>query len=99
MKLHISNNLGTYEIIGNFTSKNTHIVKDHFDYLLNHYDEIVISLNKVKIMDVRAIKVLQVIYLKALKRGKVLFVLGKDNFVITSLFDETGMNHIFRDDY
>ncbi len=99
MELQIHNKLGTFEVIGNFTSIHTQKVKDHFNYLLDHYEEVVISLNKVKQIDKKALSVLNDIYLKANKRSKVLFVIGKENKTIASAFEKNRLTHIFRNDY
>lgn len=99
MKLQIINNKGTIEVVGDFTSDNTLVVKDHFNYLLDHYEEVVMSLQKVKSIDTKAIDVLKDIYAKAHKRSKVLFVLGKQNDKIRNAFIRSGIVHVFRNDY
>jgi len=99
MKLQIQNTLGTYEVIGNFTSDNTQKVKDQFNYLLDHYQEVVLSLDKVNRMDKKAVQVLDYIYHKALKRSKILFVLGKENPVAVQALTTYQRSYIFRHDY
>ncbi len=99
MKLQIINTSGTFEVIGNFTLENTDLVKDHFNYLLDHYEEVVMSLKKVKQIDQKAIKVLKDIYAKANRRSKILFVLGKENNAIAKAFKNNKATHIFREDY
>ncbi|AXT62713.1 hypothetical protein D1816_20995 [Aquimarina sp. AD10] len=99
MKLQIINIAGTFEIIGNLTLDNTVIVKEHFNYLLDHYEEVVMCLNKVKKIDKKGIAVLKETYAKANKRSKVLFVLGKENEVVSNAFKENQVNYIFRDSY
>ncbi|WP_103071580.1 hypothetical protein [Aquimarina sediminis] len=99
MKLQIINTLGTFEVIGNFTSENTEIVKDRFNYLLDHYEEVVMSLKKVKKIDKKAVKVLKEISAKANRRSKILFVLGKENRIIAAAFNRNKANHIFRENY
>ncbi|WP_281989209.1 hypothetical protein [Aquimarina aggregata] len=99
MKLQIINTAGTFEIIGNLTLDNTVIVKEHFNYLLDHYEEVVMCLNKVKKIDKKGIAVLKETHAKANKRSKVLFVLGKENEVVSNAFKENQVNYIFRDSY
>ena len=99
MKLQIINTAGTFEVIGNFTLENTELVEKHFTYLLDHYEEVVMSLKKVKQIDQKAVKVLKNIYAKANRRSKVLFVLGKENNLISQAFTKNKVNHIFREDY
>ncbi|MBG6130192.1 MFS superfamily sulfate permease-like transporter [Aquimarina sp. EL_43] len=99
MKLQIIHTSGTFEIVGNFTLDNTELVKDHFNYLLDHYEEVVMSLKKVKKIDKKAIKVLKEIYAKANRRSKILFVLGKENNVIANAFKKNKADHIFRENY
>lgn len=89
MNFQISNQKDTYEIKGDFIGLNNHIAKDHFNYLLDHYQEVVMCLKKVKKLDKGAIRVLQIIHKKASRRGKVLFVLGKENKNIVSKFKQT----------
>ena len=48
MDLEINNVRGRIEVVGNFTSGNVHKVRDHFNYLLDHYEEVVMCLKKVK---------------------------------------------------
>ncbi len=99
MKLQIQNVQGTFEVIGNFTSKNTEKVQDHFNYLLDHYEEVVMCLKKVQQIDHKALRVLKEIHKKACKRRKVLFVLGHDNETVSNAFFDNQLTHIFRDDY
>ncbi|MBW1297940.1 STAS domain-containing protein [Aquimarina litoralis] len=99
MELEINNVRGRIEVAGNFTSENVHKVKDHFNYLLDHYDEVVMCLRKVKKIDRKALKVLLLIYAKAKKRKKVLFVLGKKNEKVFKALKTNKLNHIFRNDY
>ncbi len=99
MKLHIENNSGTFEVIGNFTSNHTQQVKDHFNYLLDHYEEVVMCLHNVKIIDSSALEVLDQVYQKASKRSKVLFVLGKKNPIVANALKTHQLSHIFRNDY
>ncbi|WP_459209565.1 STAS domain-containing protein [Aquimarina rhabdastrellae] len=97
--LRITNNLGTYEIEGEFTSKNSLLVREKFNYLLDHYEEVVMCLGKVKKIDKSALCVLLDIYSKAKRRSKVLFVLGKKNKYISDMFTKSQMNYIFKNDY
>ena len=99
MKLQIQNKQGTIEVIGNFTTLNTEKVKDHFNYLLDHYEEVVMCLKKVKKIDHSALNVLKAIHKKACKRSKVLFVLGQNNETVFDAFSNHQLTHIFRDDY
>ncbi len=99
MELEITNKQGTFEIIGNFTGKNTQKVKEQFNYLLDHYEEVILSLKKVTNIDKKATRVLQEIYDKATRRSKILFVLGKDNEQVSSMLQQTQTTHIFRNDY
>jgi len=99
MELQIQNRQGTFEVIGNFTSKNSEKVKDHFYYLLDHYEEVVMCLDKVKKIDQKALNVLGAIYKKACKRSKVLFILGKKNKTVAKAFNKNELTHIFRNDY
>ncbi len=99
MKLQIQNTQGTFEVIGNFTSQNTKKVKNYFNYLLDHYEEVVMCLKRVQKIDHTALDVLNDIHKKACRRSKVLFVLGQDNETVSNAFFQNQLTHIFRDDY
>ncbi len=99
MELHIQNRQGTFEVIGDFTSINAEKIKDYFNYLLDHYEEVVICLKKVKEIDKKALNALNEIYKKASKRSKILFVLGKENKIVSKAFKNNQLTHIFRNDY
>lgn len=99
MQLKITNIKGVFEIQGRFTKENTSSVKEHFNYLLDHYQEIIMCLKKVSKIDQKAIEVLHDIYSKSVKRGKILFVLGHENENIIKAFQRTQTTHIFRNDY
>ncbi len=99
MELQIHNKQGTFEVIGNFTSKNTEKVRDHFNYLLDHYEEVVMCLKKVKEIDQNALNTMNEIYKKASRRSKILFVHGKENKAIANAFINNQLAHIFRNDY
>lgn len=99
MKFQIRNNKGTIEIVGNFTTAYASAVQEYFDYLLDHYEEVVMCVKQVHTMDKKAAKVLSSIYEKAKKRNKILFVLGKKNTAIRQAFQQYKITHIFRNDY
>lgn len=99
MDFQIVNNKGVYEIHGDFTTTNTNEVAFYFSNLLDKYYEIVICLKKVRKFDDSALKVMQFLTNKATRRSKTLFVLGKNNKRITSLFNKTSLKGIFRNDY
>ncbi len=99
MKLYIENKSGTFEVIGNFTSNHTQQVQDQFNYLLDHYEEVVMCLNKVNRIDANALQILDKVYQKACKRSKTLFVLGKENPIVAHALKAHQLTHIFRNDY
>ncbi|MDY8134645.1 hypothetical protein [Aquimarina sp. 2201CG5-10] len=99
MKLHIENKKGTFEVIGNFTAGKANKVKDHFNYLLDHYEEVVMCLKKVKKIDKKATQILNDIYQKSCRRSKVLFILGKENQTVVNALQNNQLSHIFRNDY
>ncbi|WP_025741604.1 STAS domain-containing protein [Aquimarina pacifica] len=97
--MNIRNNAGTYEVLGEFTSLYNNEIQEYFDYLLDHYQEIVMSLEKVKKIDAVGIETLNRIYTKATKRSKVLFVLGTKNTIVVNALKQNQLTHIFRNDY
>ncbi|WP_109302571.1 hypothetical protein [Aquimarina sp. AU474] len=99
MKLQIINATGTYEIEGDFILQDTELVRAHFNYLLDHYEEIVMCLNKVKKIDQKAVNVLKEVYAKAQRRSKILFVYGKENKIISKAFKKNKVTHFFKDNY
>ena len=99
MNLQIVQNARKFEVIGDFTLNNTIHVKEHFNYLLDHYDEVVMSLKKVQKIDHKGIQVLKDIYSKANRRSKVLFVFGRDNNIIRKAFEKNKVNYIFKENY
>lgn len=99
MNFQIINNKGVYEIHGNFTNANIHEVANYFNNLLDTYYEIVICLKKVKCMDQSALGVLKRLVKKAKKRSKILFILGKENQRIISVFNKANLTRIFKNDY
>ena len=99
MSLEIINNKGVFEVSGEFTSENKEKVKEYFNYLLDNYYEVVMCLNKIEKIDESAVDVLQFIHNKAVKRSKVLFVLGRGNGIIKNAFRVFNVSHIFKNDY
>ncbi|WP_298545070.1 STAS domain-containing protein [uncultured Aquimarina sp.] len=99
MKLQIQNKLGTFEVKGSFTLENTKKVKDHFDHLLDQYEEVVMCLKKVNTIDKSALQVLIYLHQKACRRSKILFVLGKGNRTVVNALKKNQLTYIFRNDY
>ena len=99
MKLSILNQLGKIKGLGEFTSENALEVKAHFNYLLDHYEEVVMCLAGVTCIDNVGLEVMQIIHNKAVKRNKVLFVLGKRNEKVFNLMHNHNLSYIFRNDY
>ena len=98
-QFEIRNNRGRIEIIGNFTAEYSNAVYEYINYLLDHYEEVVMCLRKVRQMDKKAAEVLSKIYDKAQRRSKVLFVFGKHNSKVKNAFENHNIIHIFRNDY
>jgi len=99
MQLHIENRQGTIAVIGNFTANYSQQVKNHFNYLLDHYEEVIMCVHNVRIIDKNAVQVLQEIYEKATRRSKVLFILGKENTTVAKALENDQLSYIFRNDY
>lgn len=99
MNLQIINNKGTYEISGNLTRPNIEIVQEKFNHLLNHYDEIIMSLDHIEKIDDFGIEILKQLRLKALKRSKILFVLLRSNRQLLSKLKNKKSVYILREDY
>ncbi|RNC86512.1 MAG: STAS domain-containing protein [Winogradskyella sp.] len=99
MNLEIINNVGTFEIHGDFTGANTDIVESYFNKLLDTYYEVVLCLKQVQQIDSNALKVLQFITAKAKRRSKVLFVLGKENAIVFQELKKANLTKIFKNDY
>ena len=99
MNFEIINNVGRYEIHGDFTGANTDIVATYFNTLLDTYYEVVICLKQVKLIDNNALEILQHITEKAKRRSKILFVLGKENSYVFQEFKKANLINIFKNDY
>jgi len=99
MNFQIHNRQGTFELNGHFNATNTEKVKEHFNYLLDHYEEVIMCLNNVNKIDRKALEVLNDIYKKSVRRSKILFVLGSKNKVVSTALKNNQLYHILRNDY
>ncbi|WP_378186549.1 hypothetical protein ACE939_15260 [Aquimarina sp. W85] len=99
MSLQIINNKGVYEICGNLTRQNLSLVHEKFSHLLNHYEEVVMSLDFIEKIDNYGLELLKSIRLKALQRSKVLFVLIKSNNHLLATLKRRKSTYILREDY
>lgn len=96
MALQIKYSLGVFEINGSLNSKNTKDFKNHFETLIDQSNTITISLNEIIEMDRIAAKTIALLYKKAVENNKILYIIGKQNKKVNSIFDKENLNYILK---
>jgi len=97
MALQITSNQGIFEINGYVIGKNVRSLHNHFEQLLEHTDQIIISIDKIKNIDSAGVKALTKLYKKAMKSNKIFHVIGEGNKIVKKAFGEN--NYIIRKDF
>ncbi len=99
MALKITNNQGIFEINGKLIFENVKSLQNYFECLIEQSDSLIISIEKVKKIDVSGVNTLALLYRKAMKKNKILSIIGKENKNIQQVFNHTKMNFILRNDF
>ncbi len=96
MPLRITKNQEVYQIEGSIVKENSRSLKHHFEKLFLHTEKIILSVDKVKKIDVLGIKTLTELYENAMKNNKIFMVIGIENKNINNAFENVG--YMFRRD-
>ncbi|WP_299260265.1 STAS domain-containing protein [uncultured Aquimarina sp.] len=97
MALQITNNFGILEIEGEIKGTNVKSLKHHFEHLLQHKDQIVLSLENVKKIDISGVSALTKLYKKAMSLNKIFYIIGNNNKAINKAFGKN--SYVLRNDY
>lgn len=74
-------------------------MKNYFESLMENTKTITISLDKIKDIDIEAVKCLGSLYKKAISNNKVIYVIGSENKKVRTLFKQEKMFYVLRRDF
>ncbi|KAA1243288.1 STAS domain-containing protein [Aquimarina sp. RZ0] len=97
MALQITNNYGILEIDGDIKGNNVKSLKKHFEYLLQNKDQVILSLERVKKIDISAVDLLTRLHKKAMSLNKVFYIIGKNNAIINKAFGKN--SYVLKNDH
>ena len=86
MALTITKQSGIYEIDGVLNSQNISAIKNYFELIIEKSAYIKMSLNKIIDLDFIGVQFIASLYIKAVEKNKVFFIVGVNNKEIVQLF-------------
>lgn len=94
MRLQIKKNFNVYEIKGQLVAKNIRLFKKYFSNLLGKSKVVIVSLDKIKDIDEKGVKVMLEMYREAMSKETILYILGKNNERVYNMFKEQKKNYV-----
>ncbi|MRH99821.1 hypothetical protein GH721_04670 [Kriegella sp. EG-1] len=86
------------EVLGELTSENTLILKDHLDNFLNEFDNIILNLENVTVLEESSAITMEQMYLEYIQNRKGIQIIGKQNQHIAGVMKQTKTSYILCND-
>lgn len=97
--LQINNTNGVFEVKGSLVAENSGNLRNYFELLLQHKENIVLSLDKIESMDASGIHTIISLYKKAIQTNKVFSIIGKSNKKISKALNISKLKYIVKNDF
>ena len=94
MSLQINYNAGIYEIQGALNTENSVYLENQLATIIEYTSGVVISLDKVEMIDEYTAKSVVSLQEKSQGNNKVFFIIGKKNKKVNEQFRALNLNHI-----
>lgn len=98
MSLEIRENRGIFEILGKVSIQHVSALNSYFDSILERHENVVVSLEKVTMLDSAAARFFEKLYQKSVKQNKVVSFIGRQNHSISEIMNTTKTNYILSSD-
>lgn len=98
MSLEIRENRGIFEIFGKVTTQHVSALNSYFDHILEQHESVVVSLEKVTVLDSAAAHFFEKLYQKSARQNKVVSLIGRQNVSVTEILTATKTNYILSPD-
>lgn len=98
MALEIKENRGLFEIIGKITSQNVNALRVYFKSVLETNDSIVISIEKVTVLDSSAAHFFEALYKEAAQNNRAISIIGRENEEVSKIMAATKTDYILSSD-
>lgn len=76
MSLKITQNNGTFEVIGKINTATSKSFKLHFELILNSFDKLIIDIDKVSEINICGLRAIKELSREAILNNKTLSILG-----------------------
>jgi len=98
MTLQEAHSKGFFEVKDDFIDQNLCKMENHFNFLIDSCEEIIISLWEVDKIDAAGLSLMNKLYEKVLKQGKVFFFHGCKRMEVNTDYIEGKLHFIFNYD-
>ncbi|MCR9264286.1 MAG: STAS domain-containing protein [Flavobacteriaceae bacterium] len=98
MALQITEVRGVFSVNGELNSMNVNILERHMDRFISPKRPIILNLERVKSMDSTAARVLQKMYVRAIKGNSILSIVGWQNRNVLQVLKQTKTSYILSND-
>jgi anti-anti-sigma regulatory factor len=98
MALVIKQNNGVVKVVGELSSENASILKRHFNSFLQEFDEIILNLDGVSLIESCGAYQMEQLYLDFIKSNRIISIIGRENKHIAATMKSTKTTYILSDD-
>ena len=98
MALQITQKDGIIQVIGELTSENSNVLRQHLNSFLTGLDDIILSLEDVTYIEPSGAYTMERLYLELIKENRFVQVIGRANKKIAATMRNTKTSYILSND-
>ncbi len=98
MALEVNQNDSVINVVGELSSENAVMLKQHFHSFLLEFDEIILNLDDVTYMESGGAFEIEQLYLDFMKSNRIIQIIGRDNKNIAMTMKSTKTSYILSHD-
>ena len=98
MPLEIKEDHGVFEVLGDVTAQNVGALRAYYDSVLESQEQVIVSLEKVTVLDASAAHFFEKLYRESAERNKVMALIGRQNDTVLETLTATKTNYILSPD-
>ncbi|MBM1107471.1 hypothetical protein JQC67_15055 [Aurantibacter crassamenti] len=86
------------KVLGELTSENTLTLKNHLESFLNDFDNVILNLENVTLLESDSALAIERFYLDFLEKNKGIQIIGRQNQNISGIMKQTKTSYILSND-
>lgn len=98
MALKITQKDGIIQVIGELTSENSNVLREHLNSFLKELDDIILSIEDVTYLEPSGAYTMERLYLELIKENRFVQIIGRANKKIEAIMRSTKTSYILSND-